>query len=310
MKTKSILISIFALLFAQAIYAGGPIKNPTWYSERIEDSYRFQMASAKYCVVHGIRYGLISAIFGVDLGDESLVRSFEILEQRANKIFDDTWLEFYPYRRALQEFSSTSELAATVLDYYYAVPAPRFSEFIELREEAGYKVWTATEYNSGMQITFMISSKMFNYDYELSFDANDAFWYALSFDVPQRSQPQYNDYSDYSDYTDYSNNSSYSEPQYTQSYYSEDYSGDNGYMSILSQRKLTYNDVSGKSAYELSIMRNSIYAKYCYRFKRQDLLDYFNQFDWYYPSTSDAQAAYNQMSEIERYNVNFIKRYE
>ena len=305
MKTKSILISIFVLLFVQAIYAGGPIKNPTWYSERIEDSYRFQMASAKYCVVHGIRYGLISAIFGVDLGDESLVRSFEILERRANKIFDDTWLEFYPYRRALQEFSSTSELAATVLDYYYAVPAPRFSEFIELREEAGYKVWTATEYNSGMQITFMISSKMFNYDYELSFDANDAFWYALSFDVPQRSQPQYNDYDDYNN-NNYNNYNSYSEPQYSQPSYSED----NGYMNVLSQRKLTHNDISGKSAYELSIMRNSIYAKYGYRFKRQDLLNYFSQYNWYYPTTSDAQAAYNQMSEIERYNVNFIKRYE
>ena len=147
---------------------------------------------------------------------------------------------------------------------------------------------------------------MFNYDYELSFDGSSAIWYALSIDAPQHSQPQYNDYSDYSDYTDYSNNNSYSEPQYSQ----HSYSGNNGYMSVLSQRKLTYNDVSGKSAYELSVMRNSIYAKYGYRFKRQDLLDYFNQFDWYYPTTSDAQAAYNQMSEIERYNVNFIKKYE
>ncbi len=301
MKTKSILISIFVLLFAQAIYAGGPVKNPTWYSVRIEDSYRFYMAAYKYFGSQAIRSGLFSAICGVDTDNDSMINGLEIIMRRANKIFEDSWLEFYPYQKALQEFSSSSELAATILSYYYAVPAPRFSEFIALGEVGEYYEWTAREYNSDQQVYFKISSKMFNYDYEFSFlDVKSAVWYAISIDVSQPSKPQYNDYSDYNNYD------SYSEPQYSQPSYSED----NGYMSVLSQRKLTYNDVSDKSAYELSIMRNSIYAKYGYRFKRQDLLDYFNQFDWYYPTTSDAQAAYNQMSEIERYNVNFIKKYE
>lgn len=87
-------------------------------------------------------------------------------------------------------------------------------------------------------------------------------------------------------------------------------SDDDGYDPTLSTRKLTAADLSGKSKKDLEIMRNSIYARYGYKFKRKDLLNYFSQFLWYAPSTSDMSAAYKRMSSIEKYNIEFINKHE
>lgn len=83
-----------------------------------------------------------------------------------------------------------------------------------------------------------------------------------------------------------------------------------GYNTVLSKRKLSASDLDGKTKKELEIMRNSIYARYGYKFKREDLLNYFSQYSWYNPSTSDMASVYNQMSSIEKYNVEFIKKHE
>lgn len=82
------------------------------------------------------------------------------------------------------------------------------------------------------------------------------------------------------------------------------------YETILSERKLLVSDLSHKNRKELEIMRNSIYARYGYKFSREDLYDYFSQFSWYNPYTSDMSEIYNQMSSVEQYNVKFIKEYE
>ena len=84
----------------------------------------------------------------------------------------------------------------------------------------------------------------------------------------------------------------------------------NGYEQVLSDRKLSESDLYGKTKTDLEIMRNSIYARYGYRFKRQDLLNHFSQYSWYNPTTSDMTVAYNRMSDIEKYNIEFIKRHE
>ncbi|MBO4431335.1 MAG: YARHG domain-containing protein [Bacteroidaceae bacterium] len=83
-----------------------------------------------------------------------------------------------------------------------------------------------------------------------------------------------------------------------------------GYETMLSERKLSTDDVEGMSKKELEILRNSIYARYGYKFKRDDLFNYFSQFSWYNPYTGDMSAIYNQMSSIEKYNVEFIKKFE
>lgn len=82
------------------------------------------------------------------------------------------------------------------------------------------------------------------------------------------------------------------------------------YESVLSERKLSESDLQGKTKKELEIMRNSVYARYGYRFKRDDLFNYFSQYSWYSPTTSDMSTIYNAMSDIEQYNVDFIKKHE
>ena len=83
-----------------------------------------------------------------------------------------------------------------------------------------------------------------------------------------------------------------------------------GYNNILSDRKLSEDDLSDKTKSELEIMRNSIYARYGYKFKREDLLGYFSQYSWYNPTTNDMGAIYNMMNDNEKYNVDFIKKHE
>lgn len=82
-----------------------------------------------------------------------------------------------------------------------------------------------------------------------------------------------------------------------------------GYIAMLSERRLTDADMN-ISKHDMEIWRNMIYAKYGYKFKRQDLADYFSQFIWYAPMNGDAAVAYDQMTDIEKYNVEFIKKYE
>lgn len=85
---------------------------------------------------------------------------------------------------------------------------------------------------------------------------------------------------------------------------------DAGYNGYLSERRLTEPDIEGRSAKELEIMRNSIYARYGYKFKREDLFNHFSQYSWYSPTTSDMESIYKMMNDAEKYNIDFIKKYE
>lgn len=82
------------------------------------------------------------------------------------------------------------------------------------------------------------------------------------------------------------------------------------YETVLSRRRLNENDLYGKSKEELSIMRNRIYAHYGYRFRRDDLFNYFKIYSWYDPFTSDPGPLWNRFSIIEQYNIEFIKKHE
>lgn len=75
----------------------------------------------------------------------------------------------------------------------------------------------------------------------------------------------------------------------------------------LREREITYADVEGKSAEELRLMRNYIFARRGYIFESEDLKEYFEQFSWYVPLYYDVTP---RLSDIEKYNVNFIKEWE
>lgn len=75
----------------------------------------------------------------------------------------------------------------------------------------------------------------------------------------------------------------------------------------LSYRYADYNDVAYKSPDELRIMRNYIFARHGYKFKSQDLQEYFAGFSWYTPLYSDV---YGSLNKIEKANIKFIQQYE
>lgn len=75
----------------------------------------------------------------------------------------------------------------------------------------------------------------------------------------------------------------------------------------LRERKMTYDDVKDKSAEELRLMRNYIFARRGYIFESEDLKEYFERFSWYVPLYYDVTP---RLSDIEKYNVNFIKEWE
>ena len=75
----------------------------------------------------------------------------------------------------------------------------------------------------------------------------------------------------------------------------------------LREREVTYDDVKDKSAEELRLMRNYIFARRGYIFESEDLKEYFEQFSWYVPLYYDVTP---RLSDIEKYNVNFIKEWE
>ena len=75
----------------------------------------------------------------------------------------------------------------------------------------------------------------------------------------------------------------------------------------LREREMTYDDVKDKSAEELRLMRNYIFARRGYIFESEDLKEYFERFSWYVPLYYDVTP---RLSDIEKYNVNFIKEWE
>lgn len=83
------------------------------------------------------------------------------------------------------------------------------------------------------------------------------------------------------------------------------YNSTDEYYHITGSRKLTYDDIKGLSNRELRIMRNEIYARHGYIFQDAKLRDHFLQKPWYTPQTKNVA-----LSNIEQYNVLFIKSYE
>ena len=84
----------------------------------------------------------------------------------------------------------------------------------------------------------------------------------------------------------------------------------NRLINNLSEVRLAEADLADLSRKELEIMRNSIYARYGYRFNRADLLEYFSRYSWYSPTTDDMESIYNRMNDNEKYNIEFIKKHE
>lgn len=79
------------------------------------------------------------------------------------------------------------------------------------------------------------------------------------------------------------------------------------WSNILSEHELTEDDIWGIDSSTLRYLRNAILARHNYRFKSQDLMDFYTEYDWYYPEKANVIA---ELNSTETYNIEFFKRYE
>ncbi|MBO6046607.1 MAG: YARHG domain-containing protein [Erysipelotrichaceae bacterium] len=87
--------------------------------------------------------------------------------------------------------------------------------------------------------------------------------------------------------------------------------GDNTYILPQSnQRKLKKREVKNLTSTQLMYARNEIYARHGRKFKTVSIQNYFNNKSWYTPLIEADEFSDKQLTTVERYNVNLIKKYE
>ena len=74
-----------------------------------------------------------------------------------------------------------------------------------------------------------------------------------------------------------------------------------------SNRILENSDLEMMSLMELGVMRNEIFARHGYSFKKAKYREIFEKYDWYAPISTNVEGELNQ---IERANITKIKEYE
>lgn len=92
-----------------------------------------------------------------------------------------------------------------------------------------------------------------------------------------------------------------------QEYLKEAAENSNTNFDWLSTREVTPKDLENKTKEQLRIMRNWIYARHGYIFKSPDLQEYFSQFSWYEPTSSNVTP---ELNKIELSNIQLIQAYE
>jgi hypothetical protein len=86
-----------------------------------------------------------------------------------------------------------------------------------------------------------------------------------------------------------------------------EYSRNHGEYPEGSRRLLQPEDVENLTKWELSMMRNEIYARHGYSFSKRELREYFESADWYVPVSDNVRGSF---TDIEKKNISLIKEYE
>lgn len=74
-----------------------------------------------------------------------------------------------------------------------------------------------------------------------------------------------------------------------------------------SVNKLTEDDISGASVESLVLLRNTIFARHGYAFKKRPMRIFFEEQDWYVPISSNPKQG---LTTLEKKNLKIIDRYE
>ena len=75
-------------------------------------------------------------------------------------------------------------------------------------------------------------------------------------------------------------------------------------------RRVNDSDLNHLTHEELCFARNEIYARHGRQFDTPEVARYFNSKEWYHGTTPSNQFQESVLSEIERYNVDYIFNYE
>ena len=79
---------------------------------------------------------------------------------------------------------------------------------------------------------------------------------------------------------------------------------------FLSERAIRDQDLADKSALELDIMRNEVFARYGRRFQDPELQSYFSSQPWYKPLYAPDQFPEELLTPIEMQNVTYIREFQ
>jgi hypothetical protein len=86
-----------------------------------------------------------------------------------------------------------------------------------------------------------------------------------------------------------------------------EYKTDVGDFPQSSQRLLKAKDVENMMKEDLEFMRNEIFARHGFCFRKKNLRKEFEMQDWYVPNTVDIKGF---LTDIEKKNIELIRRYE
>jgi hypothetical protein len=82
----------------------------------------------------------------------------------------------------------------------------------------------------------------------------------------------------------------------------------NGLDVAIQSRLLSPSDLIGLDDWQLTILRNTVYARHGYRFVRRDLQSYFSAQSWYSPRESSQDIVHRQFNRYEQSNVELISQ--
>ena len=94
-----------------------------------------------------------------------------------------------------------------------------------------------------------------------------------------------------------------------ETYYQETYRSAGDVITKInsSTKKLTENDLKNLKKLELEILRNTIYARHGYTFKKKSYRQFFDTVEWYIPVSENVDA---KLTALEKANIKLLERFE
>lgn len=94
-----------------------------------------------------------------------------------------------------------------------------------------------------------------------------------------------------------------------ETYYQETYRSAGDVITKInsSTKKLTENNLKNLKKLELEILRNTIYARHGYTFKKKSYRQFFDSVEWYIPVSENVDA---KLTALEKANIKLLERFE